>query len=61
MSKHYSLSSYINELLKMNVNVQVIAIQEVWDIPYPDLIKIKNFKLILNPRTKARGGVWPSM
>jgi hypothetical protein len=56
MSKHYSLSSYINEIIKKQVNVQVIAIQEIWDIPYPELISIKNFKLIQNPRTKMRGG-----
>jgi hypothetical protein len=43
MSKHYELSSYISELLKNNVNVKIIAIQEVWNVPYPDLLKIKKF------------------
>ena len=56
MSKHQNLSTVINDLLKKQVKIKVIAIQETWNIPYPDLINIHGFKLFIKTRTDSRGG-----
>jgi hypothetical protein len=56
MSNFNHFSSIINNLTLSNVNIAIIALQEVWSVPYPNLVQIPGFKLILNTRTKARGG-----
>ena len=56
MSKHQNLSTAINDLLKKQVKIKVIAIQETWNIPYPDLVNISGFKLFIKTRTNCRGG-----
>jgi hypothetical protein len=56
MSKYASLAKYINTLLKEKVNVKIIAIQETWNVPYPELVNIKNFNLVSNQRKNSRGG-----
>ena len=56
MSKHQNLSSTINDLLKKQVKIKVIAIQETWNIPYPDLVNISGFKLYYKTRPNSRGG-----
>jgi hypothetical protein len=56
MSKFNSVSDYINNLFSNNVNVKVIALQEIWNVPYPELVSIKGFNLVTNQR-KSGGGV----
>ena len=53
MSKHQNLSSTINDLLKKQVKIKVIAIQETWNIPYPDLVNISGFKLYYKTRPNS--------
>ena len=56
MSKHQSLNDTIQSFLAKHVNVRIIAIQETWNIPYPELVNIKGFKLFLKTRSEQRGG-----
>jgi hypothetical protein len=56
-SKHENLCAELNELLKNNITVDVIALQEIWDIRYPELVAIDGFKpLIFKKRRGMRGG-----
>ena len=56
MSKHQNLSSAINDMLKKQVKIKVIAVQETWNVPYPELVNINGFKLFIKTRTNNRGG-----
>jgi hypothetical protein len=56
MSNHEQLSSLLNDLVRKNVNIAAVALQEVWAVPYPDLVNIPGFNLILNTRSCSRGG-----
>lgn len=55
-SKYEKLVEFINELLSLKLNIISIALQEIWSIPYPDLLKIENFDLIFKQRSGGRGG-----
>ena len=55
-SKYLSLKDLVNGLTKENINLNAIALQEVWNIPHPDLLKIDNYQLFLNQRSNSRGG-----
>jgi hypothetical protein len=47
----------LNELKKKNVCVDVIAIQEIWDLRYPDLVPLDGFNpIIFKKRRDMRGG-----
>ena len=56
MSKHQNLSVAINDMLKKQVKIKVIAVQETWNVPYPELVNINGFKLFIKTRTNNRGG-----
>ena len=56
MSKHQNLSLAINDMLKKQVKIKVIAVQETWNVPYPELVNINGFKLFIKTRTNNRGG-----
>ena len=55
MSKHQNLSSAINDMLQKQVKIKVIAVQETWNVPYPELVNINGFKLLIKTRTNNRG------
>ncbi len=56
-SKFEQLSSEIAELSEKNILIEVIALQEVWDIRYPELFCLLGFKpLICKVRQGMRGG-----
>ena len=55
-SKYDELKYLIYEIAKNNINVLAIAIQEIWQIPYPDLFSINEYTLILSQRKSGRGG-----
>ncbi len=56
-SKHENLCLELDELIKNNINVDVIALQEIWDVRYPELVAIDGFKpLIYKKRKGMRGG-----
>ena len=56
MSKHNDLSLFITQLIKNNVNVNVIALQEIWNLPYPELVNIPGFEFIHSMRKNSQGG-----
>ena len=56
MSKFDDLSDFIQQSLKNNVNIKVIALQEIWNIPYPELITIPNFHFVYKSRVNIKGG-----
>jgi hypothetical protein len=56
-SKHAELCFTIEELQKKNVKIDVIAIQETWEIRYPELVNIPGFQtFVFKNRANMRGG-----
>jgi hypothetical protein len=56
MSKFNSLSEFLLNLTYKNLNIELLAIQETWALPHPELLTIPGFKLITKTRTSSRGG-----
>jgi hypothetical protein len=38
------------------VNIIAIALQEIWSVPYPDLVQIPNYNFYYKTRKNSRGG-----
>ncbi len=56
-SKYEQLVEFISELYAANISVDVIAVQEIWDIRYPELVNIPGFQpLVHKSRRNMRGG-----
>ncbi len=56
-SKHESLKEFITELVSKNVNIEIIALQEIWQVQHINLVSIPNFHpLICSQRRGMRGG-----
>jgi exonuclease III len=55
-SKFENLKQLILSFQTKNVLVPVIALQEIWQIPYPELVSIPGYKFIHKQRSKGRGG-----
>jgi exonuclease III len=55
-SKYDSLKEFVSNLVNKNVNIAVIALQEVWSISHPDLFNIDGFKFVYKSREKGQGG-----
>jgi hypothetical protein len=45
----------ITNLVTNGSNITAIALQEVWAVPYPELVKIEGFTLVTKIRNKGRG------
>jgi len=57
MSKHEQLVMEIAELEQKNIVVDVIALQETWDIKYPELVVLDGFNPVMFKRRRGmRGG-----
>jgi exonuclease III len=56
MSKFNSLSEFFLNLTNKNLNVELLALQETWAVPYPELLTIPGYKLITKTRANNRGG-----
>ena len=56
MSKFNELTVMIQNLQNEKCNLAVIAIQETWDIPYPELLQIPGFNLVFKTRSILKGG-----
>ena len=57
LSKFNQLKTQILELLERNVKIDVISIQETWEVRYPDQFTIPGFqKFICKTRDGTRGG-----
>jgi hypothetical protein len=61
-SKFNSLLELINNFSRNKVKIDVIALQETWSIPHPDLFTIPGYHpIITKHRTGGRGGVLVSI
>jgi len=57
LSKHEQLVLEIAELEQKNIVVDVIAMQEIWDIRYPELVVLNGFNPVIFKRRRGmRGG-----
>jgi hypothetical protein len=41
--------------MSKNTNVKAIALQEIWTVPYPELVHIDGFTFISKTRKSGRG------
>lgn len=55
-SKIDNLRDIILSLANHNINIPVIALQEIWQIPSPDIFSIPGYKLVYKQRSLGRGG-----
>jgi exonuclease III len=62
-SKFDEFQQFITELQQKNVNIDVIALQETWEILYPDQLILPGFQKIVYKNRKGMrgGGGWASM
>jgi hypothetical protein len=57
MSKHELLKTFVTDLLTANVPLDVIALQEIWSLKYPELVNIPGFQqIVFSERADMRGG-----
>ena len=64
MSKYDKLKEFVMNLTKINIQIDIIALQETWQIRYPDIITIPGFqKLIYSIKigTLGKEVVWVSI
>ena len=55
-SKLIELKNLLIGLKNQKTNVVAIALQEIWQIPYTELVNIPNFTFVSNQRTHFKGG-----
>jgi len=55
-SKHLQLQQLLDELAQEQVPVHIVALQETWYVPYPELLNIKGYKFLNINRNSGRGG-----
>jgi hypothetical protein len=56
-AKYNKLNDTVTRLLQNKVPVQIIALQETWNIKYPNLLELPGFqKLVFKNRSIGRGG-----
>ena len=56
MSKIDDLSSFILQLVNNNIDIKIVALQEIWSLPHPELVNIPGFKLLFKARKNTQGG-----
>jgi hypothetical protein len=57
-SKFEQLRTELNDFESKNISIDIIALQEIWDVNYPELFDIPGYKpLICKMRRGMRGGV----
>ncbi len=56
MSNHSHLNPIVTNFLSHGAKIGAIALQEVWSVPYPELVRIDGFTFISNTRKKGHGG-----
>ncbi len=61
-SKYESLKSLISDLLDAHVPLDLIIIQETWEVKYPALVTLPGFQqIVTRTREGRRGGGWVCM
>ena len=55
-SKHASLSQFLHECNINKIPLSILALQETWQIPHPELVSIPGFNFTHTQRKDNRGG-----
>jgi exonuclease III len=55
-NKHESLLSFVNDVSSKNADIDIIILQEIWQIPDLSLIQIPNYDFVFKKRARFRGG-----
>ncbi len=55
-SKLDNLKQLITTFLQNNICIPIIALQEIWQIPYPEAVYIQGYNFIFKQRSDGRGG-----
>ena len=55
-SKHQNISLLLSELASKQINVDILALQETWRIPYTEIVEIPGYTFTHTHRTANRGG-----
>ena len=55
-ANHCSLNNFLENLFNANIPIDIIAVQEIWQLPQPEVIKITNFTFVFKQRSAGRGG-----
>ena len=55
-SKIDSLKILVSQLISENINLEIVALQEIWQITHPDLYQIPGFNFVYLQRSFGRGG-----
>ena len=56
MSKHLELCNFLSLVTEQGVNIEVIALQEIWSVPCVNLINIPGYTFVFKERKSTRGG-----
>jgi hypothetical protein len=55
MSNYDQFLLFMNKMAAKGVNIIAIALQEIWKVPYPELVQLPNFNFFHKTRTESRG------
>ena len=55
MSKFADFAELIQQCTSSNLNLNIIAIQEVWNVPCPELVNLPNYNFVAKTRKNLRG------
>ena len=55
-SKHANLNLLVRDIISKGINIEIIALQEIWSIEQPQLLCIEGFNLVYKQRVGMRGG-----
>ena len=55
-SKHENIKTFLSCLKNHNVDVDIVALQETWRLPYLEIVQVPGFKFIHKHRESNRGG-----
>ena len=55
-ANHSALLNLVQNFQNANVPIDIIAVQEIWQIPHPEIFNIPNFSFIFKQRSIGKGG-----
>jgi hypothetical protein len=55
-SKFENLREFILESAQKNVNIAIIAVQEIWSVRYVETVQIPGYRYFQNVRSLSKGG-----
>ena len=52
-SKFNNLETFLLELENNDIFILAVAMQEIWQVPHPEFVKINGYNLLITPRKKG--------